>query len=113
MAIFHQPLRDVSDSGRRHGRESDGCLQYGREPGGREFVLRQQFALTQVNTQLTFMSNALPAFVELELGVLEPVALKQYQALTDSPAAAATFLKKQPSKVHLFRQRVPIRTVLQ
>ena len=75
-------------------------------------VLRQQFAFDpQLNTQLTFMSNALPAYVELELGVLEPVALKQYQAL--SAKAAADFLSRQPGKVHLFRQRIPIRTVLQ
>ena len=75
-------------------------------------MLRQQFAFDpQLNTQLTFMSNALPAYVELELGVLEPVALKQYQAL--SAKAAADFLSRQAGKVHLFRQRIPIRTVLQ
>jgi hypothetical protein len=71
-------------------------------------VLRQQFGQ---ETALTFMSNAVPGYVELELGVLEPVALKQYQSL--SVNAGAAFLKQQSAKVHLFRQRIPIRTVVQ
>jgi hypothetical protein len=47
------------------------------------------------------------------LGVLEPATLKQYQSLRPSPNAALAFLKKQGAKVHLFRERIPIRTVLQ
>jgi len=55
----------------------------------------------------------LPGYIELELGVLEPTTLKQFQAFKDSPAVAAAFLKKQAGKVQLFRQRIPIRTALQ
>jgi hypothetical protein len=73
-------------------------------------ALRQQ--LSQ-ETQFSFTSNALPGYVELELGMLEPATLKQYQSLLPSPNAAAAFLKKQAAKVHLFRQRIPIRTVQQ
>jgi prepilin-type N-terminal cleavage/methylation domain-containing protein len=64
-------------------------------------------------TQFSFERDALPGCVELELGVLEPATLKQYQSLAPSPAAAAAFLQKQAAKVHLFRQRIPIRTVQQ
>jgi hypothetical protein len=76
-------------------------------------ILRVQTAPNAQETQVYFSSNALPAYLELELGVLEPATLKQYQSLRPSPNAALAFLKKQGAKVHLFRQRIPIRTVLQ
>ncbi|MHC1762807.1 MAG: PilW family protein [Verrucomicrobiia bacterium] len=63
-------------------------------------------------TRFMFTSNALPGYIELELGVLEPATLKQYRSLLDSPKAAESFLKNQAGKVHLFRQRIPIRTAL-
>lgn len=64
-------------------------------------------------TRLTFTSNALPAYLELELGVLEPNTLVRYNALRDGPpGAAARFLQQRASKVHLFRQRIPVRTAL-
>ncbi len=63
-------------------------------------------------TRFLFTSNALPDYVELELGVLDPATLKQYRSLLDSPKTAESFLKNQAGKVHLFRQRIPIRTAL-
>ncbi len=61
-----------------------------------------------------FLSNALPAYVEIELGVLDPDALKQYEAMKDGPATAAEqFLRKQAGKVHIFRKRIPIRIASQ
>ena len=63
-----------------------------------------------VDTSFTFRSNALPAYLELELGVLDPDALKQYEAMKDSPSTVAeAFLRKQAGKVHIFRKRIPIR----
>jgi prepilin-type N-terminal cleavage/methylation domain-containing protein len=82
-------------------------------------ILRQQAVSDSLRrqqvqaTQLSFISNALPGSVELELGMLESATLKQYQSLAPSPNAAAAFLQKQAAKVHLFRQRIPIRTVQQ
>lgn len=65
---------------------------------------------TVQETEFLFMSNALPASVEIELGVLEPEALKQYLAMRDSPSDVAnSFLRKQAGKVHVFRKRIPIR----
>jgi type II secretory pathway pseudopilin PulG len=72
-------------------------------------LLRQELA---GQTKLLFLSNALPAYLELELGVLEPVTLTQYESMRGS-AQAGDFLKKRATKVHLFRQRIPIRTALQ
>lgn len=60
--------------------------------------------------QLSFMSNAVPAYVDLELGILEQQALRHLLAL---PVAAAQqkYLFQQAGSVHLFRQRVAVRKV--
>jgi hypothetical protein len=57
-----------------------------------------------------FYSNAVPAFVELEVGVLEPQVFEHYRSIPDA-TAQADFLQKQASHVHLFRQRIAIRNV--
>ena len=57
----------------------------------------------------TFYSNAVPAAVEVELGVLEDRALQRVQSL--SGPAQTNYLAQQAGKVHLFRQRIPIRNV--
>ena len=55
-----------------------------------------------------FNSNAVPAYVEFQLGVLEPRTLQRFKAI---PYPAQTnFLARQAGAVHLFRQRVAIRT---
>ncbi len=56
-----------------------------------------------------FKSNALPAYVDFELGVLEPKALEQFRAKAGNLATA--YLSNHPEKVHLFKQRIPIRSV--
>jgi hypothetical protein len=61
-----------------------------------------------------FLSNSLPAYVEVELGVLEDRTLARYNAIlgpaTTSPAATS-YLMNHPGQVHIFRQRIPIRNV--
>ncbi|HEX3797860.1 MAG TPA: prepilin-type N-terminal cleavage/methylation domain-containing protein [Verrucomicrobiae bacterium] len=62
-----------------------------------------------------FTSNSLPAYVEVELGVLEDRTLARYQAIA-GPAninltAANNYLADHPGQVHVFRQRIPIRNV--
>jgi hypothetical protein len=57
-----------------------------------------------------FFSNAVPAYVEFELGVLEPSVLEKYKSIP-VPAIQAQFLKDQISHVHVFRQRVAVRNV--
>ena len=54
-------------------------------------------------------SNALPASVEIELGVLEDRTLQRAQSI--SGLTQSNYLAQQAGKVHLFRQRIPIRNV--
>jgi hypothetical protein len=58
-----------------------------------------------------FTNDTLPAFVDIELGVLEPATLKQFQALTNEtdPSIPEKFLRARVEKIHFFRERVPIR----
>jgi hypothetical protein len=53
-----------------------------------------------------FYSNAVPAAVEVELGVLQRV-----ESLGGSLQTQTNYLAQQAGKVHLFRQRFPIRNV--
>ena len=58
----------------------------------------------------TFTNSALPAFLELEMGMVDPQVYRQYKAINDgNPSAASLFLRNQAGKVFLFRQRIPIR----
>jgi prepilin-type N-terminal cleavage/methylation domain-containing protein len=61
--------------------------------------------------QYDFYSNALPASLEIELGVLEDRALQRIESLGGSFQVQTNYLAQQAGKVHLFRQRIPIRSV--
>jgi len=65
--------------------------------------------LQSANGVAYFYRDELPAFVEIEMGVLEPEVLKQVRAM-QSTAQIKAFLQKplQTGKVHLYRQRIPI-----
>jgi prepilin-type N-terminal cleavage/methylation domain-containing protein len=54
-----------------------------------------------------FYSNALPASVEIELGVLEDRALKRVESLP-TVFLQTNYLAAQAGKVHIFRQRILI-----
>jgi hypothetical protein len=60
-------------------------------------------------TEFFFTGTTLPSYVELDLGVLEPETFRQYLSVRGT-AVAADFLRKRANKVHLFRERIPIRT---
>jgi type II secretory pathway pseudopilin PulG len=57
-----------------------------------------------------FMNEAVPAYVEVELGILEPQVLRKYRSI---PIAAVQrqYLSNHVAAVHIFRQRVPIANV--
>jgi type II secretory pathway pseudopilin PulG len=59
----------------------------------------------------SFSSNALPVSVEVELGILEDRALQRVESLGGSFPTQTNYLAQQAGKVHLFRQRFPIRNV--
>ena len=56
-------------------------------------------------------SNALPAAVEVELGLLEDRALQRAESLANNATAQMNYLSNHAGQVHLFRQRIPIRNV--
>jgi type II secretory pathway pseudopilin PulG len=58
-----------------------------------------------------FYSNALPASVDIELGVLEDRVLQRAATWPNGSQMQNAFLKLQAGKVHLFRQRVTIPNV--
>jgi hypothetical protein len=61
--------------------------------------------------QYWFYSNAVPAYVDLELGILETKVLERFRSMENSPNVAREYLQKQAGRVHLFRRRVPVRSV--
>jgi prepilin-type N-terminal cleavage/methylation domain-containing protein len=71
-------------------------------------VLREEG--TGFDRRLTVIE--LPAFVDLELGVLEPDALKQFESLTNDLSVAQNFLRNNVGRIHFFRERVPIRNFI-
>lgn len=63
-------------------------------------------------TQLAcyYVSNAVPASVELELGLLEPQIMKRFKGI-GSIAAQRDYLSNRVANVHLFRQQISVRNV--
>jgi len=57
-----------------------------------------------------FTSNAVPAFVEFELGILEQNTYERYKSIPVYDAQT-NFLARQAGRLHLFRQRVAVRNV--
>ena len=57
-----------------------------------------------------FMSNAAPAYLELELGMLEPQVLQRYRSIAID-SARRDYISNHVGQVHIFRQRIPIRNV--
>jgi len=57
-----------------------------------------------------FYSNTVPAYVEVEVGVLEQQTWERYQSIPDYNAQT-NYLSLHAGNVHLFRERVPIRNV--
>lgn len=57
-----------------------------------------------------FSNNIVPAYVELEVGVLEPAVLKKYESIP-SPETRSNFLANHAGNVQIFRQRIALRNV--
>jgi prepilin-type N-terminal cleavage/methylation domain-containing protein len=55
-----------------------------------------------------FTNKALPAYLELELAVLEPHVLERYRSYPNA-IVASNYLARQAGAIHLFQQRIPIR----
>jgi prepilin-type N-terminal cleavage/methylation domain-containing protein len=58
-------------------------------------------------------TNALPAHLDLELGILEPQTLAHLRGKAGVGSFdAAAFLSERAGRVHLFKQRIPVRASL-
>jgi type II secretory pathway pseudopilin PulG len=55
-----------------------------------------------------YSNNIVPAYVEVQVGVLEPAVLKRYNSIPD-PVTRSNFLATHAGNVQLFRQRIAIR----
>lgn len=51
----------------------------------------------------------MPSYLDLEVAILEPRALERYRTIAN-PNKAAEYLTNRADKVHIFRQRISIRT---
>jgi hypothetical protein len=65
----------------------------------------------KANEVYAFMSTNLPAYLDLELRVLEPATLAKFRARAETPGPQATdYLARQIGRTHVFRQRIPVRS---
>jgi type II secretory pathway pseudopilin PulG len=72
--------------------------------------VRNSYAPSQDNCY--FWSNAVPAYVELELGILESQTLERLRSLAPAPLwVQQQYFSNHVAQVHIFRQRVPVRNV--
>ncbi len=69
----------------------------------------RSFIPSSVN-QYFFFEEAVPAFVELEIGILENQTYERYKGILN-PQLKQNFYTEHAGNVHLFRQRIPIRRV--
>jgi hypothetical protein len=60
--------------------------------------------------RIAFSGPEVPAFVEVELGIIEPQVLEKIKAM--DPVVARAFLERQAGKIHFFRQQIPIRSAI-
>jgi prepilin-type N-terminal cleavage/methylation domain-containing protein len=55
-----------------------------------------------------FYSNSLPAYLELEIGIIPPYILQRMRSMPTATAQRA-YLEKQPGAVNIFRKMIPLR----
>jgi prepilin-type N-terminal cleavage/methylation domain-containing protein len=60
-------------------------------------------------TRFRFFEDAIPAYIELELGVLDPEVLARVKSMPNLNVARQ-YLQDKPGAVHLFRRMIPIST---
>lgn len=68
------------------------------------------YSATQEPMGYKFWNNAMPAEVELEVGILEPQTLRTYQGLAPG-TPQIKYLTNHVANVHLFRQRIHLGNV--
>lgn len=121
---FDNPPQDLIDNKFLH-RIIDGVVHFQMkvfDVNGREYGLAGASNTVPYITydniygipELAFVNDRLPAYVELELGIIEPqVYLQVKPLLAANRALALNFLNTHANKIHYFRQQIPIRTARQ
>jgi hypothetical protein len=71
--------------------------------------LPNQGALDPNRWQYYLVGDALPASLQVELGILEPQVADRLNSLPN-PQVRAEFLREQAAKIHYFKQRIPLRS---
>jgi len=56
-----------------------------------------------------FSNDAMPAAVEVEIGIIEPRVLAKFKSIPLEVPASRQFLVSRSAYVHIFRQRIPLR----
>jgi hypothetical protein len=54
-----------------------------------------------------FYRDAMPAYVDVEIGVLDPHTLARARSIPDT-LSRSNYLSRHPGAVHIFRQRIPL-----
>jgi hypothetical protein len=94
---------------------TNGYVQVGAL--GSDYAIMHNSRVTVPNPALPdrynyyFFSNAVPAYLELEVCFLEPHILDRLRGLNGNPTAQTQYLSNHVANVHLFRRRIPIRNV--
>ena len=100
--------------------DTNGVRYIENLPPNHVFIDRYGVSVQNTNSTINpvagiyqFSNNDLPAYVDIELAVLEPSALAKFRVREETPdngVRAREFLRNQIGKTHVFRQRVPIRS---
>jgi len=104
----YQPILDGVVHFRIHAFDTNGMLMVSNIYSNVRIITNVVFQSTATEEiQYTFTNSALPAYLEVQMGVLEPHVLERYKAFPD-PTVASNYLARQVGAVHLFQQRIPI-----
>ena len=130
VKTFNRPPRELMNnpSGRQLSRIIDGVVHF------RVLFYNEQGRLYSTNSvtdfptdnfniaadynivgqkRSVFRDDRLPAYVEIELGILEPVAVDQVRAIPEiNIQQRRDFVTTNANKVHFYRRQIPIRTAL-
>lgn len=85
-----------------------GLTPYGAMQNSRVFA---PYTAMPDRVNYYFFSNAVPAYLELEVAFLEPHILDRLKGLSGNLTAQTQYLSNHVANVHLFRRRIPIRNV--
>ncbi len=109
--VIHFKLQPVDSLGRPMRYWTNNPIQESRNRSYPSVILARDVVQMRevVETQSLFYGNALPAYVELEIGVMDPLMLERARSMGNS-ALAREFLNREPGGVHLFRRMIPLRT---